>query len=65
MSARGAERRDLKTSLLPDGTLALLAPRYVSFPNWDNGVSLDGDFSAAELRWLADQMDAYQQRGKP
>lgn len=44
----------------PDGSLEEHDILWVDWSNFDDTVTLDGDFTAAELRAIADHMDSHE-----
>ena len=54
----------IKESLQPDGGLHWLAG-YVSWNVGDRRVTLDGSYTAVELRAIADHMDRVSKSAKP
>lgn len=54
------EPNPIQYMIQPDGSLKEHDIRWVDWPNYDDTVTLDGDFTAAELRAIADHMDAHQ-----
>lgn len=51
------------TLVTADGGLHQLVPDYVNWKVGSSTITLDGDFTVAELRWLADYMSSKQSDG--
>jgi len=59
-----AVRRPLSDYLKPDGSLLRLLP-YLRWNVGEETATLDGDYTAAELRAIADHMDAFRASQDP